>query len=113
MKLSMQVGRMPSVLGDCVDRGMVSSRRIRSFEDGVIFVLDVETCLKRLDGFARALVRTIALQEYTQLEAARMLGISARTVTRRYSEALDALSELFLEAELLSAAPPSGCQESE
>jgi hypothetical protein len=45
---SMQVGRSPSILGDSVGRGWVSSRRVRTFEDAVIFVLDMERCLDRL-----------------------------------------------------------------
>jgi hypothetical protein len=49
MHMSMQMGRAPSVLGDCMFRGRVSSYRMRSFEDAVIFVFDIEKCLKRLD----------------------------------------------------------------
>lgn len=113
MQLSMQMGRMPSVLGECVDRGMVSSRRIRSFEDAVIFVFDVEKCLQRLGGFARSLVAHIALQEYTQAETASKLGLSVKTVTRRYNEALDQLSGIFLETELFKRRPPQSCQEAE
>ena len=45
---SMQVGRAPSLLADSVGRGWVSSRPVRSFEDAVIFVLDVESCLSKL-----------------------------------------------------------------
>jgi hypothetical protein len=111
LQLSMQMGRMPSVLGDCVDRGMVSSRRIRSFEDAVIFVFDVEKCLKKLDGLGRALVAHITLEEYTQAEVASMLGLSVKTVTRRYNEALDRLSGIFLEAKLFTRKPPENCQE--
>ena len=39
---SMQVGRSPDLLGASVGRGWVSSRRVRTFEDALIFVLDVE-----------------------------------------------------------------------
>jgi hypothetical protein len=39
---SMQVGRSPSILGDPIGRGWVSSRPVRTFEDAVIFVLDIE-----------------------------------------------------------------------
>jgi predicted DNA-binding protein (UPF0251 family) len=111
MQLSMQMGRMPSVLGECVDRGMVSSRRVRSFEDAVIFVFDVEKCLKKLDSLDRILVARIAMQEYTQAEAAAMLGVHVKTVTRRYNQALDQLSGIFLEAELFETKPPESCQE--
>src|SRR5579871_2541194 len=42
---SMLVGRAPEALADSVGRGWVSSRPVSSFEDAVIFVLDVEKCL--------------------------------------------------------------------
>jgi hypothetical protein len=45
---SMQVGRSPSILGDPVARGWCSSRPVRTFEDAVIFVLDIEKCLDQL-----------------------------------------------------------------
>jgi DNA-directed RNA polymerase specialized sigma24 family protein len=61
----MQVGRAPSILGDSVGRGWVSSRPVRTFEDAVIFVLDMETCLKRLSSLDRQMVSRIVLQEYT------------------------------------------------
>ncbi len=50
---SMQVGRAPSILGDPVGRGWVSSRPVRTFEDAVIFVLDVEKCLNQLGPLDR------------------------------------------------------------
>ena len=50
---SMQVGRAPSILGEPIGRGWASSRPIRTFEDAVIFVLDVETCLNRLGSLDR------------------------------------------------------------
>lgn len=98
---SMQVGRAPSILGDPVGRGWVSSRPVRTFEDAVIFVLDVESCLSRLSSLDRALLSRIVLQEYTQAEAATLLGMSARTVTYRFPQALDRLTEKLLEAGLL------------
>src|ERR1700689_2412187 len=78
---SMQVGRAPSILGDPVGRGWVSSRPVKTFEDAVIFVLDIESCLNRLDSLERQLLSRIVLQEYTQAETAQMLGMSARTVS--------------------------------
>ena len=67
---SMQVGRAPSILGDPVGRGWASSRPVRTFEDAVIFVLDIENCLSQLDALDRELLSRIVLQEYTQEEAA-------------------------------------------
>src|SRR5579871_207109 len=66
---SMLVGRAPEVLADSIGRGWVSSRPVRTFEDAVIFVLDVEKCLDRLGSLDRALLSRIVLQEYTQAEA--------------------------------------------
>ena len=71
---SMQVGRAPSLLCDSVGRGWVSSRPVRTFEDAVIFVLDVETCLKKLGALDRQMLSRIVLQEYTQAEAADCWG---------------------------------------
>jgi hypothetical protein len=103
---SMQVGRSPSILGDPVGRGWVSSRRIRTFEDAVIFVLDVERCLDRLGSLDRAMLSRIVLQEYTQAEAAVLLGMSPRTISYKFPLALDRLTEQLLENELL-VLPPS------
>lgn len=98
---SMQVGRTPSILSDPVARGWVSSRPVRTFEDAVIFVLDVERCLAKLNSLDRMLLSRIVLQEYTQAEAATLIGMSARTVAYKYPQALDRLTELLLKADLL------------
>ena len=98
---SMQVGRAPSILGDPVSRGWASSRPIRTFEDAVIFVLDLERCLDKLGSLDRQLLSRIVLQEYTQAEAAMLLGMSVRAVSYKFSEALDRLTEKLLAAGLL------------
>ncbi len=97
----MQVGRAPSILGDPVARGWASSRPVRTFEDAVIFVLDIENCLSQLGSLDRELLSRVVLQEYTQVEAAAMLGMSVRTVSSRFPLALDRLTEKLLEASLL------------
>ena len=98
---SMQVGRAPSILGEPIERGWVSCRPVRTFEDAVIFVLDVEACLNSLDRLDRQMLSRIVLQEYTQLEAAPMIGISLRTLNTRFPKALDHLTEKLLDAGLL------------
>ena len=98
---SMQVGRAPSVLGDPVARGWVSSRTVRTFEDALIFVLDVERCLNKLGVLDRQLLSRIVLQEYTQVETAALLGMGVRTVSYKFSQALDRLTEKLLEMDLL------------
>ena len=98
---SMQVGRSPSILNEPVGRGWVSSRPVRTFEDAVIFVLDVEKCLERLSGLDRAMLSRIVLQEYTQAEAASLLGMSPRAVSYKFPLALDRLTELLMESGVL------------
>ncbi|HEX3469961.1 MAG TPA: hypothetical protein VHT28_02145 [Silvibacterium sp.] len=111
MRVSMDMGRVPSVMGNIVFRGRASSYRIRNFEDAVIFVIDVEKCLKRLDGFSQELIARIALQEYTQAETAELMGQGLRSVTRKYAEVLDRLTSIFLESRLLIPDHPEICQE--
>ncbi|WP_158942059.1 sigma factor-like helix-turn-helix DNA-binding protein [Granulicella sp. S190] len=109
VRLSMEAGRAPSLLGREMFRGRVTSYRVHSFEDVVIFVHDVEACLKRLNEGQQHLIRRIALQEFTQAETAGLLGLSLRSVHRRYANALDQLTEIFLERKLLE--PLKACQE--
>jgi len=98
---SMQVGRSPSLLGESVDRGWVSSRRVRTFEDAVIFVLDIERCLEQLSSLDRQMISRIVLQEYTHAETASKLGLSVRTVSTKFPVAMDRLTERLLEADIL------------
>ena len=98
---SMQVGRSPSILGDPVGRGWVSSRPIRTFEDAVIFVLDLERCLDKLSSLDRQLLSRIVLQEYTQTEAASLIGMSVRSLSYKFPLALDRLTEKLLASGLL------------
>ena len=101
MFVSLQTGRVPSLIGNCVFRGKASSYRMHSFEDAVIFLFDIEKSLKKVDPFGHELIARIALQEYTQEEVAQLIGQSPRSVTRKYLETLDVLSRIFLDLELL------------
>ncbi len=98
---SMQVGRAPALLADSVGRGWVSSRPVRTFEDAVIFVLDVESCLNKLGCLDRMMLSRVVLQEYTHVEAAALLGMGVRTISYKFPRALDRLTELLLDAGLL------------
>jgi hypothetical protein len=98
---SMQVGRAPSILADPVGRGWASSRPVRTFEDAVIFVLDVERCLGRLGALERQLLSRIVLQSYTQAETAALLGMSPRSVYSKFVLAVDKLTEDLLRSGIL------------
>ncbi len=99
--LSVELGRVPSLLGREFFRSKVTSYRMSSFEDVVIFVYDMERCLDKLDKLSQQLIARIALQEYTHRETAALLGYSERTIERRYPEALDRLATILLSADLL------------
>ncbi len=109
MKMSTESGRVPSMLGREMFRGKVTNCVMHGFDDVVIFVHDVTRCLKLLDDGQQYLIRRIALQEYTQGEMAAMTGVPLRTVHRRYADALDQLTEIFLERKLLE--PRTACHE--
>ena len=82
--------------------------KVQGFDDVVIFVHDVERSLALLDHEETALIRRIAVQEYTHAETAEMLRLPTRTVTRRYDKALDVLTRIFLDRRLL--VPFVSCQ---
>jgi hypothetical protein len=109
VSMSMEAGRVPALLGKEMFRGKVTSCRMQSFDDVVIFVHDVTRCLHMLTQGQQYLIRRIALQEYTQAETAAATGIPLRTVHRRYARALDELTEIFLERRLLE--PRMACHE--
>jgi hypothetical protein len=90
LRISMEIGRAPSALGRIVLRGRVSSYRLRTFEDGMIFVLDVQKALNH-----------VALEDYTIPETAALMGESERSVGRIYGEAMDRLTACFLQFGLL------------
>jgi hypothetical protein len=108
MRLSMEAGRVPSLMGRELFRGHVTSYKVKSFEDVVIFCYDVEKCLKVLDGRERELIKRIALQAYSHGEAAGILGLSLRSCIRYYYAALDKLTQQLLEQGLLK--PLESCQ---
>jgi hypothetical protein len=108
-KLSMEAGRAPSLLGREMFRGNVTHYKVHGFDDVVIFVHDVEQCLEMLEGDHRELVERIALQEYTHDETAALMRLPKSTTGRWYAEALDQLTESFLERRLLL--PMEMCQE--
>jgi predicted DNA-binding protein (UPF0251 family) len=106
--MSMEAGRVPSLLGKEMFRAKVTSYAVQSFADVVIFVHDVEKCVAKLDWEQQMYIRRIAVQQYTQGEMAAMMGLSLRTVLRRYTDALDRLTRIFLEVGLMD--PRTECQ---
>jgi len=119
MRLAVEVGRLPSLLGREFFRARVTSYHTQTFEDSVILVHDVEACLELLDAVDRRLIGLIVLQEHSQEETAILLQCTRRTIVRRFGEALDRVSAIFLERNILARFPDHGaisggaCQEAE
>ncbi len=101
MRFSIETGRLPSLLGREFFRSKVTSYGVGTFEDRVIFVHDMETCLDRLDEFSRQLIARHILQEHDQDATARLLHCSGRTVRTYVPIVLDLLSEILLELGLM------------
>lgn len=106
LRLAMQAGRVPSLLGRELFRGNVSHYRMHNFEDVVIFCFDMERCLNRLGHVDGELIKRIAMQHYSHFEAASMLGLNLLNPVRRYGLALDRLTQLLLEVKLLEPLKP-------
>ncbi len=102
VRLSMEAGKVPALLGKEMFRAKVTNYQVHGF------VHDVEKCLAKLDSEQQEMIEQIALQEYTQVEAAGLMGLTPRTLVRRYNETLDVLTEILLERKLLE--PMTECQ---
>lgn len=100
-RASVEVGRLPSLLGRECFRAKVTSYSMKNFEDLVIFVTDIERSLDRLSASDRTLLLLNVLEEYTISEASRLLRSSQRTVERQLQSALDDLSKILLEGGVL------------
>lgn len=99
--LSLDLGRLPSVLGGQAFRAKVSSSQAHTFEDYVIFVHDIERCLEELDPSSLETIAAVVFLDQSHEEAAVSLGLSRRQVERRYGAALDRLSRKLLLTELM------------
>ncbi len=119
LRLAVEVGRLPALLGREFFRTRVTSYHTQTFEDTVIFVHDVERSLTLLSAVEMELIAMLVMQEHPHYEAARSFGCTRRTIVRGYGEVLDRLSEIFLRREILSQlpkkspAPTEACQEGE
>ena len=113
MRYSIEAGRMPSILGSEFFRAKVTAYTVVTFEDRVIFVHDMETCLGRLDEFSRQLIARHILQEHDQAATGRLLHCTERTVRTYVPIVLDLFSEILFDVGLMKRAdsdPKKSCQ---
>jgi hypothetical protein len=100
-RMAVDIGRLPSILGRLCFRARVSSYRLHTFEDAVIFVHDIERVFDRIEPPAMEIIAGAVLLDYSMPEVALRLGISVKRAERRYAAALDSLSAALLEVGLL------------
>jgi hypothetical protein len=105
-EISCQVGRLPSILGREFFHAKVSHHAIPSFEDQAVFVHDVERCLSKLSPDHAQVITMVGLYDFSKEEVAAMLRRCRGWVNERYLSALDALTQIFLEAGVLSESKP-------
>jgi hypothetical protein len=98
---SMLMSRRPTVFTEPVLRGWASHRVVETFEDCIIFVLDMEKCLDRLSAVDRVLLDRIVLQEYTEAETSLLVNRSERNVRTRFRAALDHLTEILVDTGIM------------
>src|ERR1017187_7331490 len=104
-RASVEVGRLPSLLGREFFRSRVTSYSMGSFEDVVIFVTDMEHTIEKLDAFDKKLVAMNVLEEYSVPEMSRLLASPQRTLERLLQDAIDQLSRILLGDGLLERLP--------
>jgi len=104
-RASVEVGRLPSLLGREFFRTRVTSYTMRNFEDVVIFVADMEKAINKLSAMEKKLLAMNILEEYTIPEVSRLLGCTQRTIERFLQEALDQFSRILLAGGLLEKLP--------
>jgi hypothetical protein len=108
LRMAMEAGKVPSLLGQEMFRAKVTCYRIANFDDAVIFVADVDSCLRQLGALDREVITRLALQQFTIGETAALLGIPLRSLIRHYGTALDRLTKVFLDTRMLE--PLKSCQ---
>jgi hypothetical protein len=103
LQLSSAVGRLPSLIARECFRAKVTSYRMTSFEDSVIFVLDMERSLARLHHTQQLVITRVVFQGHSHDSAARLFGCTRKTLTQYLCVALDRLSEQLLALGLLTS----------
>ncbi len=100
-KMSVELGRLPSLLGREFFRAQVTNYTTHTFEDAVIFVHDMERAIEALDSLSQMAITRVIFQEYSYVEAAQLMRIPERTFVRAMAGAIDSLSEIMLERGLM------------
>lgn len=102
-RASVEIGRLPSMLGRECFRSRLTAYSLRNFEDVAIFVHDMEQSVNRLQPLEKKLLAMHVLEDYTQGEIARLLGCTRRWIEVQVPDAIDAMTRILLEVGLITA----------
>lgn len=101
MRMSTELGHLPSLIGREFFRSHVSVYSTHTFEDIVIFTHDMDRCLEKLNDEERMVIARVELQEHTLEETARLMNCPLRTMCRLHRQALDNLAKIFVERKMM------------
>ena len=104
-RTALLVGRMPSLLGREIFRTTLDSQPTSAFEDSVLFICDVERCLRQLHPLDQRLIAFCVLENRSEWQASRCFRMSQGEISRRLGDALDLLHETFCRIGLLRPLP--------
>ncbi len=103
LRISLDYGRIPSVLGGQVTRARVSHTKMHSMEDDTIFIHDISRCLEQeLKEEELRLMALIVFMDHTFDEAAAIQGYSLRQTYRMFYDLMDRLTRAFFDREFLN-----------
>jgi hypothetical protein len=105
MRTALSIGRMPSLVGREIFRTRVQSRPPSAFEDAVLFVCDIEKCLRALEPLEQRLIAFCVLENRSEWEASREFHASQGFISRHLGHALDSLHLTFCSRRLLPPLP--------
>jgi DNA-directed RNA polymerase specialized sigma24 family protein len=100
-RVSVEIGRLPSLLGRECFRSRLTGYSLRNFEEVAIFVHDMEQAVNRLQPLEKKLVAMHVLEDYTQGEIARLLGCTRRWIEFQIPDAIDAMTRVLLDVGLI------------
>jgi hypothetical protein len=101
-RASVEIGRLPSLLGRECFRSRLTAYSLRNFEEVAIFVHDMEQAVNRLQPLEKKLLAMHVLEDFTQGEIARLLGCTRRWIEFQIPDAIDAMTRILLEVGLIA-----------
>ena len=104
-KLSLDYGRIPSVLGGEVMRSRVSHAKMYTIEDETIFLHDMNRCMEQeLGEMELKILALVVFMDHTFEQTGAILQYSEKQVRRIFPNVIDRLARAFFEREFLNRA---------